>query len=37
MTTTEFKTQRARFADTKSNLLEIHAKQMKDGTFQVVA
>ncbi len=33
---TEFKSQRARFSDVKSNLLEILTKQIKDGTFQVV-
>jgi hypothetical protein len=33
----EFKRQSARFTDSKSNLLEILTKQMKDGTYQVVA
>lgn len=33
----EFKTQRARFNDSKGGLLVIQAKQMKDGTYQVVA
>jgi hypothetical protein len=35
--TTEFKRQHSRFTDAKGNLLEIQAKQMKDGTYQVVA
>lgn len=33
----EYKAQRARFSDAKSNLLQIQTKQMKDGTFQCVA
>jgi hypothetical protein len=33
----EFKAQHAGFVDSKGRLLEIHSKQMKDGSFQVVA
>ena len=33
----DFKAQHARFVDAKGGLLEIHSKQMKDGSFQVVA